>query len=150
MTFEDTFVVAAPVQTVWRFLRDPEQIGKCIPGTERVEMVDDRHYNVAASAKVSFLTVSFDMKVTVTEIDEPRRLVSVAEGVDSRLGERVKMTTALMLAPEGADTTRVGYRIDMSMFGKLASIGFAVIRGKAKQMAETFTKEIKARLETAA
>lgn len=150
MTFEDTFVVKAPVETVWRFLRDPEQVGQCIPGTERVEVVDDRNYRVAASAKVSFLTVSFNMKVTVTEIDEPRRVVSVAEGQDARLNERVKMTTALTLEPDGPTATRVSYKIDMGMFGKMASIGFAVIRGKAKQMAEAFAKEIKARLESAA
>jgi carbon monoxide dehydrogenase subunit G len=80
------------------------------------------------------------MNVAVTEVDEPRQLVSVAEGQDSRLKERVKMTTALTLEPEGPTATRVAYRIDMGMYGKLASIG----------MAEVFVRKIKARLGTAA
>jgi len=147
MTFEDRFTVKAPIDTVWAFLRDPQQVAQCIPGTEKIEVVDDTHYHVVAGAKVSFLALSFSMNVTLTEVEEPRRLVSVAEGSDPRLKERVKLTTALDLEPVSAGETAVGYRIDLSVFGKLASIGFSVIKGKAKQMAEDFAAGIRGRLE---
>ena len=150
MLFEDTFTVRAPVGDVWAFLRDPERVAPCIPGTERIEVIDDRHYRVTAGARVSLLSVSFALDVTVTEIDEPRRLVSLAEGMDPRIKERVKLSSALALEPRGPDATEVSYTIDLTVFGKLASLGFAVIKGKAKHMAADFATCIRTLLEAAA
>jgi uncharacterized protein len=150
MIFEDRFTVQAPVERVWAFLRDPQQVAQCIPGTERIDVIDDRHYRVVAGARVSFLSVSFAMNVEVTELEEPVKLVSVAEGMDSRIKERVKLTSVLTLEPQGPASTDVSYRIDLTVFGKLASLGFAVIKGKAKQMAADFATAIRTRLETAA
>lgn len=150
MIFEDRFTVRAPVERVWAFLRDPQQVGQCIPGTERIEVIDDRHYHVVAGAKVSFLSVSFSMNVAVTEIEEPVRLVSVAEGMDSRIKERVKLMSQLTLEPRGEAATDVTYKIDLTLFGKLASLGFGVIKGKAGQMAADFATCIRTRLEAAA
>jgi carbon monoxide dehydrogenase subunit G len=148
--FEDRFTIHAPVEKVWAFLRDPQRVGQCIPGTERVDVVDDTHYHVVAGARVSFLSVSFAMNVAVTEIEEPRRLVSIAEGMDPRLKERVKLSSTLILEPRGAAETDVSYRIDLTIFGKLAALGFGVIKGKARQMAADFAASIKTRLEAAA
>ena len=150
MIFEDRFTVRAPVDKVWAFLRDPQQVAQCIPGAERIEVVDDRHYHVVAGARVSFLSVSFAMNVTVTEIEEPIRLVSLAEGMDPRIKERVKLRSTLTLEPHGAEATDVSYTIDLTIFGKLASLGFAVMKGKAGQMAADFAARIKTRLEATA
>ena len=150
MIFEDRFTVRAPVEKVWAFLRDPQQVAQCIPGTESIDVIDDRHYHVVAGARVSFLSVSFAMSVTVTEIEEPVRLVSIAEGMDARIKERVKLRSTLTLAPRGAEATEVSYMIDLAVFGKLASFGFAVIKGKAGQMAADFAACIRVRLEAAA
>ncbi len=147
MIFEDRFTVRAPIQEVWDFLRDAEQVARCIPGTERVEVVDDRRYHVVAGASVSFLSLSFALAVTVTELDEPRRLVSVAEGADARLRERVKLTSDLRLEALGPAETVLSYRIELVVIGKLASIGFGVIKGKAGQMAADFAAAIQRRLE---
>jgi uncharacterized protein len=150
MLFEDRFTVRAPVDRVWAFLRDPQQVAPCIPGTESVDVIDDRHYHVVAGARVSFLSVSFAMKVTVAEIEEPVRLVSLAEGMDARIKERVKLRSTLTLEPRGPEATDVSYSIDLAVFGKLASLGFAVIKGKAGQMAADFAVCIRTRLEAAA
>ena len=150
MIFEDSFTVKAPIENVWAFLRDPQQVAQCIPGTEKIEVIDDTHYLVVAGARVSFLSMSFSMNVTVTEIDAPRRLVSVAEGSDARLKERVKLSSELTLVPVSPEETTLSYRIDLGVFGKLASIGFSVIKGKARQMAADFASGIRARLEASA
>jgi carbon monoxide dehydrogenase subunit G len=148
--FEDRFTVRAPVETVWTFLRDPQRVAACIPGTESIEVVDDRHYRVVAGARVSFLSVSFALSVTVTEVEEPVRLVSTAEGMDARIKERVKLRSTLTLEPRGTDATEIGYSIDLAVFGKLAALGLAVIKGKAGQMAADFAACLKARLEASA
>jgi carbon monoxide dehydrogenase subunit G len=147
--FEDGFTVRAPIERVWAFLRDAERVAPCVPGMERIEVIDDRRYRVVAGASVSFLSLSFAMDVTVTEVDEPRRLVSVAQGIDARLRERVKLTAELRLEAAGPEETIVDYRIDLGVVGKLASLGLSVIKGKARQMATAFAGSVRDRLETA-
>ena len=150
MIFEDRFSVRAPVAEVWAFLRDPQRVAACMPGTERIEVIDDRHYRVVAGARVSFLSVSFALNVTVTEVEEPVRLVSVAEGMDGTIKERVKLGAALTLEPRDPATTDVSYRIDLTVYGKLAALGLSVIKGKAKQMADDFAGRIRTQLEAPA
>jgi uncharacterized protein len=147
--FEDRFTVRAPIDRVWAFLRDAEQVAPCIPGMRRIEIIDDRRYRVVAEASVSFLSLSFAMDVTVTEVDEPRRLVSVAQGLDARLRERVKLTSELRLEAAGPEETVVDYRIELGVVGKLASMGLGVIKGKARQMATAFATGVRTRLEAA-
>ena len=74
MIFEDRFTVQAPAERVWAFLRDPRQVAECIPGTERIDVLDDRHYHVVTGARVSFLSVSFALNVTVTEVETAKDL----------------------------------------------------------------------------
>jgi carbon monoxide dehydrogenase subunit G len=50
MIFEDSFTVKAPIDRVWAFLRDPQRVAQCIPGTEKIEIIDDTHYHVVAGA----------------------------------------------------------------------------------------------------
>ena len=109
MIFEDRFTVRAPIERVWAFLRDAERVARCIPGVERIEVLDDRRYQVVAGASVSFLSLSFALDVTVTEVDEPRRLVSVAKGQDARLKERVNLTSELRLEAAGPAETVLAY-----------------------------------------
>lgn len=150
MVFEDRFTVRAPIGRVWAFVRNAEQVARCVPGTERLEVLDDRRYRAVVSASVSFLRLAFTLDVTVTEVDEPRRLVSVAEGIDARLKERGKLTSELRLEPLGPEDTAVNYRIELAVAGKLAAMGLSVITGKARQMATAFANGIRDRLEAAA
>ena len=60
-----------------------------------------------------------------------------------------KITSALTLDPVGPTETAVSYHIDLGVFGKLAALGFPVIKAKARQMATEFASAIRTRLETA-
>ncbi len=116
MIFEETFVVRAPIRAVWDFLRDPGRVAGCVPGAEKVDVIDDRTYHVVAGARVAFLSVSFALKVVVTDPSE----------------------------------TEVSYRIDLTVFGKLAALGLTAIKGKARQTAADFAANIRRTLETSA
>jgi carbon monoxide dehydrogenase subunit G len=70
--------------------------------------------------------------------------------MDARLKERVKLGAALTLEPRGPDATDVSYRIELTVFGKLAALGLGVIKGKAGQMAADFATSIRTRLEATA
>lgn len=147
MTFEDTIVVKAPIRKVWALLRNPSEMAQCVPGTEKVDVIDEGHYHVIVGAKVSFLTVTFALKVTLTDIQEPHRLVVEAQGIDARIKERVKLKSEMNLREISPEETEISYKTDLTVFGNLPAIGFSVVQGKAKQMAAEFTQAVRTKLE---
>jgi uncharacterized protein len=148
---EERFDVAAPPETVWAFLLDPRRLAPCIPGCDRLEVVDDSTYRVRLTVKVGFLATTQDVRMTVVEAQAPRRLVAAGRGEDPRLGSRVDVRTTIELAPAAAaGATMVSYRSEVKVVGRLGSVGDAVLRVKARELAGLFAERVRAAIEGAA
>jgi uncharacterized protein len=145
--FEEEFTVNASTDAVWDFLLDPQRVAPCLPGCERLEVEDATTYRVRLTVKVGLLSTTQDLRVTITEAERPRRLVSLGRGEDRKLGSQVEVRNSLDLdaAPGGA--TRVRYRTDARVLGRLGSIGDAVMKIKARQLAAEFAANVRAALE---
>ena len=148
MVIESSFSVQAPQQRVWDFLIDPTQMVACVPGCSKVEQVGENTYRATMTAKVAYITFSAATEVTITHMDPPRELESVARGEDKRLGSNMQLTATLRLSPQGEDATEVAYRADVSLWGKLGTLGEPVFRQKATQMSREFVQCVKSKLET--
>jgi carbon monoxide dehydrogenase subunit G len=146
--FEERFTVKASPDTVWAFLLDPKRLAPCIPGCDELEVIDERTYRVRLTVKVGFLSTRQDLRLEIVEADPPRRLVSEGRGEDSRLGSRVEVRTRLELSPDGEGATAVAYASDVTVLGRLGSIGDAVMKVKAKELAGLFAKKVTAALES--
>ena len=46
MQINETFSVKVPIQKLWDSLLDPQIIGPCIPGCEKVEPINDKEYDI--------------------------------------------------------------------------------------------------------
>jgi len=144
--FEERFTVQAPPETVWGFLLDPKRLAPCIPGCEDLEIVDERRYAMRLTVKVGFLSTRQAIVMEIVEEDPPRRLVSKGHGEDKLLGSQVDVQTTLELSPEGQGT-RVAYTSEVRVLGRLGSIGDAVMKVKAGQLAAEFAGNVKAALD---
>ena len=146
-TFEEEFVVNAQQERVWAFLLDPAQVSPCMPGCENVEMEDDVTYSVRMTVKVGFLRTTQKLRMTLTEIDPPRRLVAVGRGEDRRLGSNIEVQGVLELqaSPEGA--TLVRYQSKFQVLGRLSTVGDAVMKKTAKHLTERFVSNVRAAIE---
>ena len=82
MQIAEKFTVKAPIQTVWQFVIDPNQIGKCVPGCESIEKIDDRTYVAIVKAGVGPIKVRFKFTTRLTQIDEPKHIRMEAKGAD--------------------------------------------------------------------
>lgn len=145
--FEERFEVGAPPEAVWAFLLDPKRLAPCIPGCDELEVVDERTYHLRLAVKVGFLSTRQDIRMEIVETDPPRRLVSQGRGEDSRLASRVEVRTSLELSPAGDGATAVAYTSDVTVLGRLGSIGDAVMKVKAKEIAGAFARNVKTALE---
>jgi carbon monoxide dehydrogenase subunit G len=147
--FEERFDVNAPPETTWAFLLDPTRLAPCIPGCDALEVVDGRTYRMRLTVKVGFLSTSQDVLVRIVESEPPRRLVSEGRGEDKRLGSQVDVRATLDLAPAGDAATTVTYTSDIRILGRLGSVGDAVMKVKARQLATEFAQRVKSALEPA-
>jgi carbon monoxide dehydrogenase subunit G len=142
----DSFVVRAPLETVWQFLFDVERMSRCVPGVEAVEAVDDRTYRGKLRVKVGPISAAFGGTVTLTEVDAPRRVVASVEADDKASASMVRATfSATLAAVEGG--TQVAYQMDVNLRGRLAQFGAAVIGGTARKMTADFAEQVRAQLE---
>jgi len=146
--FEERFTVKASPEALWTFLLDPKCLAPCIPGCDELEVINERTYRVRLTVKVGFLSTRQDLRVEIVEADPPRRLVSEGRGEDSRLGSRVEVRTRLELSPAGEGATVVAYASDVTVLGRLGSIGDAVMKVKAKELAGLFAQKVTAALES--
>lgn len=147
--FEETFEVQAAPEAVWAFIRDAARLGPCIPGASGLEVVDDRTWRFAVTVKVGFLSTTQDVLMQVVEAEPPRRLVSEGRGEDRKLGSRVDVRNTLELALSGPGTTAVRYRSEVKVLGRLGSVGDAVLRAKAGELAAEFARRVRAAVESA-
>jgi len=145
--FEEEFTVGAGPDTVWDFLLDPERVAPCLPGCESVEIENATTYRVSLTVKVGFLSTTQRLKVEIVESDRPRHLVSLARGEDRKLASQVEVRNTLDLTPAPAAGTLVRYRSEVRVLGRLGSVGDAVMKVKAKQLAGDFAANVRAAIE---
>ena len=145
--FEEEFAVSASPDAVWDFLLDPARIAPCLPGCESLEVEDAKTYRVRLTVKVGFLSTTQSLKVEIVESDRPHHLVSLARGEDRKLASQVEVRNTLDLAPAGTAGTLVRYRSDVRVLGRLGSVGDAVMKVKARQLAGDFAANVRAAIE---
>ena len=148
MLIEGRFRLRGSIQKVWDFLLAPETLASCIPGTEKVEAVDDKTYESVVKQKVGPISVRLNFTTTLTEIEPPRYLKAVGRGADlSKLGTFTQ-ETIVNLTEISDDEVEVSYRSNVSIVGRLATFGERIMRAKAKAVEEEFTKNLQEKLKS--
>lgn len=136
MKMTGEYTIAAPRQTVWHALNDPEVLKQSIPGCQSVDRSTDTEYAATVVAKVGPVKARFSGQVTLSDIDPPNGYRISGEGSGGVAGfARGGADVALRDAPEG---TVLSYTVDAQVGGKLAQIGSRLIDSTAKKMAGDF------------
>lgn len=128
--------IAAPRETVWEALNNPEVLKVSIPGCDSLEKTDDTHMKATAAVKVGPISARFSGKVELTDIDPPNGYRIGGEGQGGVAGF-AKGGAAVQLSDDGAGTL-LSYEVHAQVGGKLAQLGGRLIDATAKQMADQF------------
>ena len=67
-------------EKVWAFVIDPEQVGQCGPGVEKIEVVDPTHFKATAKVGIGFISARFNVDMTFAELVAPDKAVIKAHG----------------------------------------------------------------------
>lgn len=146
--FRETFQVAAPVESVWRFLMRPENVVACMPGASLGQVIDERSFLGAVKLKIGAVTAQYQGKITYTEVEPGNHSVTLlAEGTE-RGGGTVSGTIRTQLVPlPGNAATEVRVQSSIDLTGRILQVGRGMIEGVSAQIIKKYVANVKAMLE---
>ena len=147
MLLEGQFQIKAPIEKVWESVLDPKTLGTCMPGTEKMEILDDKTYETIIKQRVGPIKVKLKFKTELTEVRPPNYIKAVGKGADvTKLGN-FSFELEMNLKETKKDHVDVSYKSNVSLVGRLATFGERVMRAKSKSVSEEFTKNLQAKLK---
>ncbi len=148
MRLEKQVAIQAPREKVWAFLWNVEQLMSCIPGCEGARTVEEKkRYTAKVREKIGPFKAEFPLEIEVLGVDEPCRLTARASGKDSAVASSVKVDLSVDLADTGAGTD-LRVTADVSILGKLGTLGYGLIKRRADEIIGQFAGAIRQRLES--
>lgn len=141
MKLQGTVTVNAPQERVWQVLIDPVQLCKVIPGCEQARQLDATRYEAVLSVKVQFMTIRAQAKGTLLEADAPRHLVGELVGEPTSMAGAFRARVTIDLTPVN-DATSIRYAMDLTLLGRLASLGEAMVRSTSQQLTRQFAENL--------
>ena len=147
MLLKGEVTIHAPRKKVWDFLTDPNQIGACAPGVERIETIEsDKKYRGVMSVGLGSVKAKFNGDVEIIELSEPDYAKLKAHGVASGSAADVMSEMILSNGPDGA--TNVHWTADVKVSGQLASLASRLMVPVSQKLAGIFYDEVRKRIES--
>jgi carbon monoxide dehydrogenase subunit G len=149
MIIEGGFTLKAPIEKLFDFVLKPETIMTCLPGAESVKLLNETTYECVVKQKVGPISAKLKFVNRLTNVERPIHVEIEGEGEDvTKLGH-FKQKTQVDLKEVSPGQVEIKYKSDVSIVGKLAMFGDRIMRSKAKQVEEEFTKNLQEKLQDA-
>jgi len=146
MQLKGDVTIKAPRKKVWDFLTDPNQIGQCAPGVEKIETIEHmKKYRGIVSVGLGSVKARFSGDVDVLELDEPNSAKLKAHGTATGSAADAVCVMTLSDGTEGA--TVVHWTADINVSGQLASLVSRLMVPVSQKLAGVFYDEVKKRIE---
>ncbi len=147
ISLKESFQVKAPIDQVWRFLLDPQQVVLCMPGAHLEEVVGDDTFLGNIRVKVGPITTSYKGRVQFIEVDDQQYVIQmVAEGLEASGGTaKGTMSSRLRALPDGR--TEVLAEASAEITGRIVQFGRGMIQGVSQQLFQEFAAAVRERLE---
>ncbi|MFO1320261.1 MAG: carbon monoxide dehydrogenase subunit G [Burkholderiales bacterium] len=130
-------LIPLPQQAVWEALNDPDVLKQCIPGCESVEKLSESEYRMTMVAAVGPVKAKFTGKLAIVNPAPPDSYEILFEGSGGVAGFG-KGGAEVQLTMESDSVTRLAYKANATVGGKLAQVGSRLIDGVARKMADGF------------
>ena len=147
MLLKGEVTIHAPRKKVWDFLTNPNQIGPCAPGVEKIETIEpDKKYRGVMSVGLGSVKAKFNGDVEIIELNEPDYAKLKAHGTATGSAADVMSEMILSNGPDGA--TNVHWTADVQVSGQLASLASRLMVPVSQKLAGIFYDEVRKRIES--
>ena len=130
ITFAGEFEVSKSPAEVYDFLTDPNRFCPLIPDYQGMSVVDKENFSVKVNVGISHIRGVADVKLKLAESERPKR--AQYQGQGSMAGGSVSFAAGFDLTPAGAGT-RVAWKGEAQIFGRLASVAGGLLEPLAKK-----------------
>lgn len=147
MRLSGEVTIHAPRKKVWDFMTDPNQIGQCAPGVEKIEMIEPlKRYRGVVSIGFGAVKARFSGEVEVLELNEPDFAKLKAHGSASGSVADAVSDMRLSNGPDGS--TVLNWTADVTVAGQLASLASRLMVPVSQKLAQVFYDQVKKKIET--
>ena len=142
MDLQNSFTVAADVDTAWQTLLDVEAIAPCMPGAT-LESVNGDEFSGNVKVKLGPVSMTYGGQARFISKDAATHTAVIeGSGKESRgTGTAKAMVTAAMTA-EGPNSTRVDVTTELTITGKAAQFGKGVMQDVAGRLVGQFASNL--------
>lgn len=142
MKFRQEFRVPGGVGDVWQFFEQPIRVAACIPGVEKVDMIDDSHLLVRITQKVGPVGATFESNVEITERVREERIQfsSMGKAVRGAIGSFRATNTVSLRADQGQ--TQVAVEGEVVLGGALGSVAQKIVLKQAEKVIADFAGKL--------
>ncbi|MEE8464905.1 MAG: SRPBCC domain-containing protein [Dehalococcoidia bacterium] len=149
MKLEIRSIVPASRDVTWALVMDIPKAASCIPGIKDVTPDGEGRYQATLQARVGPMGMTLSGTITVLSQDadagEARFLV---EAKDRRVGGGVKTDMTMKVTAQSPNETELEIISDTTFMGRLGELGQPIIRRKARNTLEEFSRNLSKLLES--
>jgi carbon monoxide dehydrogenase subunit G len=143
MNVSGEITVRAERDAVFDKIQDARFFASCLEGVSDLTEIDPTHYTATLETKIAYMRFKFKVSVEASRLERPGLIEAKIEGTPLGIVGRLSATSVTTLTEVG-DETKISYVVDMSLTGKLGSIGQPVLKSKARDMERQFAENLRA------
>lgn len=144
MEFSGTQTIAAPIEKVWAFLVDVNNVASCAPGFQSLEVLGEEHWKAVVSVGVGAVKAKFTLDVTREEMVEPDHMLIKGRG--KAPGSAVDLTGLMHLSTVDGGT-QMDWKATVIVSGTIASVGARLLQGTSERLTGQFFDCLKTTLQ---
>ncbi|MSP96240.1 MAG: hypothetical protein EXR29_03240 [Betaproteobacteria bacterium] len=142
--------LCASRDSIWPIFFDVARIARLIPGCEQVEEKEPLAlYTAVMKQKIGPFKLEVPTEVRVEDIQAPERVRSRARGRDKFTGTTLDVLLEVVLAPAENNGTRLTVDATLLVAGRLAALGYPVVKKKTEEIFVEFEQRLRAELGVA-
>mgnify|MGYP000439262897 FL=1 len=143
MKVEIVSVVPASREATWALVMDIPKAASCIPGLKDITPDGEARYQATLQAKVGPMGMNLSGVITVLSQDaESGEAHFLVEANDRRVGGGVKTNMSMKVTAKSPTETELEIVADTTFMGRLGELGQPLIRRKARNTLEDFSKNL--------
>jgi carbon monoxide dehydrogenase subunit G len=143
----NSFTVPAPIDRAWAVLLDVPRVAPCLPGATLDGQVDDATYQGRVKVKVGPIAMTYRGTVSLDEVDEYARRISLtAKGREVKGAGTASATATATLKDGPGGTTDVVVVTKLDLSGKPAQFGRAVLGDVSRKLIDQFAANLAAEI----
>ena len=144
MKVEIVSVVPAGREAIWALVMDIPKAASCIPGLKDITQDGETSYQATLQARVGPMGMNLSGVITVLSQDaESGEAHFLVEANDRRVGGGVKTNMSMKVTAKSPTETELEIVADTTFMGRLGELGQPLIRRKARNTLEDFSKNLR-------